>query len=62
MQGIKNLTRGSINRQLFNLAMPIMATSFIQMTYSLTDMAWGSPSAHRAKRMPAMMLPSAIKR
>lgn len=40
MQGIKNLTRGPINRQLFNLAMPIMATSFIQMAYSLTDMAW----------------------
>ena len=41
MQGIKNLTHGPINRQLFNLAMPIMATSFIQMAYSLTDMAWG---------------------
>ena len=40
MQGIKNLTSGPINRQLFNLAMPIMATSFIQMAYSLTDMAW----------------------
>lgn len=40
MQGIKSLTQGSINRQLFNLAMPIMATSFIQMAYSLTDMAW----------------------
>ena len=40
MQGIKNLTQGSINKQLFNLAMPIMATSFIQMAYSLTDMAW----------------------
>jgi hypothetical protein len=31
MQGIKNLTQGPINKQLFNLAMPIMATSFIQM-------------------------------
>lgn len=40
MQGIKNLTQGPINKQLFNLAMPIMATSFIQMAYSLTDMAW----------------------
>ena len=40
MQGTKNLTQGPINRQLFNLAMPIMATSFIQMAYSLTDMAW----------------------
>ena len=40
MKGIKNLTEGHILRQLFMLAMPIMATSFIQMAYSLTDMAW----------------------
>lgn len=40
MQGTKNLTQGPILKQLFNLAMPIMATSFIQMAYSLTDMAW----------------------
>ncbi len=40
VQGTKNLTQGPINRQLFTLAMPIMATSFIQMAYSLTDMAW----------------------
>ena len=54
MQGIKNLTQGPINRQLFNLAMPIMATSFIQMAYSLTDMAWvgRSRSRHRFCRNP----------
>jgi len=40
MQGAKNLTEGPITRQLFNLAIPIMGTSFIQMAYSLTDMAW----------------------
>lgn len=40
MKGTKNLTQGSILNQLFTLAMPIMATSFIQMAYSLTDMAW----------------------
>lgn len=40
MQGTKNLTNGPITRQLFNLAMPIMGTSFIQMAYSITDMAW----------------------
>lgn len=40
MQGTKNLTSGPILKQLFTLAMPIMATSFIQMAYSLTDMAW----------------------
>ena len=39
MQGTKNLTEGVISRQLFNLAMPIMGTSFIQMAYSITDMA-----------------------
>ena len=36
----KNLTQGPITRQLFNLALPIMGTSFIQMAYNLTDMAW----------------------
>lgn len=40
MQGTKNLTEGPIRKQLFNLAMPIMGTSFIQMAYSLADMAW----------------------
>ena len=40
MKGTKNLTQGPILKQLFTLAMPIMATSFIQMAYSLTDMAW----------------------
>ena len=38
MQGTKNLTEGVISRQLFNLAMPIMGTSFIQMAYSITEM------------------------
>ncbi len=45
--GVKNLTGGGIFSQLTRLAMPIMATSFVQMAYSLTDMAWvgrlGSP-------------------
>ena len=40
MQGTKNLTEGPIKKQLFNLALPIMGTSFIQMAYSITDMAW----------------------
>jgi len=40
MQGIKHLTEGPIFKQLFNLAMPIMATSFIQMAYSLINAAW----------------------
>lgn len=40
MQGAKDLTQGSIRKQLFNLAIPIMGTSFTQMAYSITDMAW----------------------
>jgi len=40
MQGIKDLTKGPIGRQLFYLAMPIMGTSFTQMAYNLTDIAW----------------------
>lgn len=40
MQGTRDLTTGPILRQLFKLAAPIMATSFVQMAYSLTDMAW----------------------
>lgn len=38
--GVRKLTEGKIFRQLIELAMPLMATSFIQMAYTLTDMAW----------------------
>lgn len=38
--GVKNLTEGKIFKQLIQLALPLMATSFIQMAYTLTDMAW----------------------
>lgn len=37
---IRDLTKGSILRQLFTLAMPLMAMSFIQMAYNLIDLAW----------------------
>ncbi len=37
---IRDLTRGSIYRQLISLAMPLMAVSFIQMTYNMVDIAW----------------------
>jgi putative MATE family efflux protein len=40
MQGVNLLTSGHIRKQLFELALPIMATSFIQLAYSLTDIAW----------------------
>ena len=40
MQNIKNLTAGPIQNQLLHLALPVMGTSFIQMAYSFTDMAW----------------------
>lgn len=35
-----DLTDGPINGKLVKLALPIMATSFIQMAYNLTDMLW----------------------
>ncbi|MDR1153268.1 MAG: MATE family efflux transporter [Bacteroidales bacterium] len=38
--GAKDFTRGAIFEPLVRLALPIMATSFVQMAYSLTDMAW----------------------
>ncbi len=38
--GVRNLTEGRIFKQLVQLALPIMATGFIQMAYTLTDMAW----------------------
>lgn len=40
MLEVKNLTQGPIVKQLLNLSLPIMGTSFIQMAYSLTDTAW----------------------
>ena len=40
ISGTKDLTKGPILKQLVNLAIPIMGTSFIQMAYNLTDMAW----------------------
>lgn len=49
MQGTKNLTEGVISRQLFNLAMPIMGTSFIQMAYSITDHGLGRPVGKRGR-------------
>ena len=53
MQGTKNLTEGPIKKQLFNLALPIMGTSFIQMAYSITDMAWvGRLGRYRSCRYP----------
>lgn len=40
VEGTKDLTRGPIGKELMTLALPIMATSFIQMAYTLTDIAW----------------------
>lgn len=36
----QNLTEGSISHALTKLALPIIATSFVQMAYNLTDMLW----------------------
>ena len=40
MERIKDFTKGSIIPQLVKLAIPIMATSFVQMTYTMVDIAW----------------------
>lgn len=40
MLEVKDLTKGSIPSHLIKLALPIMGTSFVQMAYSFTDMAW----------------------
>ncbi len=35
-----DLTRGGIFRSLWNMSMPLISASFIQMAYSMTDMLW----------------------
>jgi putative MATE family efflux protein len=37
---IKDFTKGAIIPQLVKLALPIMATSFVQMAYTMIDIAW----------------------
>lgn len=36
----KNLTEGNILKKIVKLAIPIMGTAFLQMTYNMTDMLW----------------------
>lgn len=36
----RQLVEGNISKALVKLAVPIMATSFVQMAYNLTDMLW----------------------
>ena len=40
MSRIKDLTSGNIFSQILKLAIPIIATSFVQMAYNMIDMAW----------------------
>ncbi len=40
MLNVKDLTTGPLGTHLYRLALPIMGTSFVQMAYSFTDMAW----------------------
>jgi Na+-driven multidrug efflux pump len=37
---IRDFTQGKIFRQLLMLALPLMAISFIQMTYNMVDLIW----------------------
>ncbi|SKC48482.1 MATE family efflux transporter [Maledivibacter halophilus] len=36
----RNLTEGNILEKIIKLAIPIMGTAFLQMTYNMTDMLW----------------------
>ena len=40
MSKVKDLTQGDLTRLLYQQALPIMGTSFVQIAYSFTDMAW----------------------
>lgn len=40
MKKITDLTQGSIIRNLWVMAVPLISSSFIQMAYSMTDMLW----------------------
>ncbi len=40
MSVVRKLTEGKLHQHLYKIALPIMGTSFIQMAYSFTDMAW----------------------
>jgi putative MATE family efflux protein len=45
LKGVKmkskiDMTQGSISKGLMKMAFPVMATSFLQMAYNLTDMFW----------------------
>jgi len=37
---VRDLTQGNISRELFSLALPLLAISFIQMAYNLVDILW----------------------
>ena len=37
---VRDLTQGGIFRQLFTMALPLLAISFIQMAYNLVDILW----------------------
>lgn len=40
LRGVRSLSEGSIGRQLIGLALPVVGTSFMQMTYHLLSIFW----------------------
>lgn len=46
-----NLTSGPILRTLSELALPIMASSFLSTAYNITDMAWIGMLGSKAVRV-----------
>ena len=52
-----NLTSGPILRTLSELALPIMASSFLSTAYNITDMAWISSGGCGRGRYVRLALP-----
>ena len=40
MTRVNDLTRGSISKGIWSMAIPLITASFVQMAYSMTDMIW----------------------
>ena len=52
-----NLTSGPILRTLSELALPIMASSFLATAYNITDMAWIGMLGSKAVALPGTFFP-----
>ena len=53
-----DLTQGSILKKILLVAMPIMGTQLLQMTYNLTDMFWLGRMEHSVTAVAAIWISS----